>query len=156
MTPVLFYGHTSGEFKAFSNFYYAEFYLDGVQWACSEQAYMYAKSDDPTYRRKIKKTQNPFEVKALGRKVELRPNWDNLKYWIMIRVIKAKFSQNADLKDLLISTGDRSIHEDCKDPWWGGGPNFPSGRDLLGKALMEVRAILRKEDAEGAEGVAIA
>lgn len=31
--------------------------------------------------------------------------------------------------------------------WWGGGPNFPGGKDLLGKALMEVRKILREGDA---------
>jgi hypothetical protein len=25
------------------------------------------------------------------------------------------------------------------EPWWGGGPHFPSGRDLMGKVLLRVR-----------------
>ena len=59
-------------------------------------------------------------------------------------MLTSKFWQNADIREVLLSTGDRAIHENCNDAWWGGGPNYPRGRDLLGKALMEVRAILRK------------
>lgn len=141
--PVLFYGHRNGEYAAFSNFYPARFELDGMKWACSEQAFMYFKSDDPDYQKKVRKTPDPFEVKALGRTATLKPNWDGIKYNIMVRVLEAKFGQNPELKELLLSTGERPIHEDCRDPWWGGGPNFPGGRDLLGKALKEVRKKLR-------------
>jgi len=34
------------------------------------------------------------------------------------------------------------IHENRRDPEWGGGPNFPKGKDLLGQALMRVRGLL--------------
>ncbi len=73
MNPVLFYGHREGEFAAFSNFYPAEFQWNGWKWACSEQAFMCHKSDDPAYQRSVRKTTDPFDVKALGREVKLRP-----------------------------------------------------------------------------------
>lgn len=143
--PVLFYGHKNGLYCAFSNFYPAKFVLHGVSFCCSEQAFMYAKSDDPVYRARILETTDPSEIKRIGKTAKLRPDWDVFKYGWMVVVLRAKFSQNPRLKTLLLSTGDRVIHENCKDPWWGGGPNFPKGRDLLGKALMEVRAWLGRE-----------
>lgn len=143
--PILFYGHTCGEFAAFSNFYPAEFVLDGWTWACSEQAYMYFKSDDIDYQKSVKHTKDPYAVKKIGRKAKLRKGWDSRKFDVMVRVLEAKFEQNEDLKSILLSTGDIDIHEDCKDPWWGGGQNFPGGRDYLGKALIEVRKRLRSK-----------
>lgn len=147
--PVLFYGHRQGLYAPFSNFYPARFVLDGIEFACSEQAFMLAKSDEPTYRDLVLRTPDPFRVKKLGRAAVLRPDWDAVKYDRMVTVLKAKFSQNPRLRDLLLLTGDRAIHENCADAWWGGGPHYPKGRDLLGKALMEVRAWLRaNEDVE--------
>lgn len=145
MDQILFYGHVKGLFSAFSNFAPAPFEFLGYQFACSEQAFMFGKSEDSDYRAKVLATPNPYEVKALGRKVNLRPDWDDLKYPWMVSVLKAKFSQNVHLRNLLLSTAELPIHENCKDPWWGGGPNFPNGKDLLGKALMEVRSWLREQ-----------
>ena len=147
MEPVLFYGHREGTYAAFSNFYPASFKLKDTTFSCSEQALMYGKSKDPEYRKKVLKTTDPFAVKKLGRACTLRPDWDSIKYGWMVEVLKAKFSQNADLKELLLLTGERPLHEDAEDPWWGGGPNYPRGRDLLGKALMEVRAWLKEQEA---------
>lgn len=146
--PVLFYSHVEGPYAAFSNFFPAEFELYGWRWACSEQAFMYHKSDDKDFQYKMKRAKDPFEAKRLGREARLKPSWDHIKYGVMVRVLEAKFGQNPHLKELLLLTGDRPIHENCDDPWWGGGPNYPRGRDLLGRALMEVRATLR--DAEAA------
>ena len=67
----------------------------------------------------------------------------------------AKFSQNADLKQLLLNTGDAILAECAvKDLIWGIGlsmkdPNrFDMNKwreeNLLGKVLMKVREILRK------------
>lgn len=150
--PVLFYGHKSGLYASFSNFYPAEFVLDGHTFGCSEQAFMLAKSDEPTYQDLVLRTPDPYKVKRLGRAAVLRPDWDSVKYDRMVTVLRAKFSQNPRLRDLLLLTGDRAIHENCADEWWGGGPNYPRGRDLLGKALMEVRAWLRAQEAACSTG----
>lgn len=142
--PLLFYGHTKGLFCSFSNFYPAWFVLDGITFSCSEQAFMLRKSDDPAYRARVLGTPDPYQVKKIGRSAKLRADWDSFKYGWMVTVLKAKFSQNPRLRDLLLFTGDRPIHENCADSWWGGGPHYPKGRDLLGKALMEVRTWLRE------------
>lgn len=146
MKPILFGRDRDSVYAAFSNFHPAAFDLDGHRWACSEQAYMYRKSDDPEYQTKVLATPKGSEVKRLGSTATLRPDWDEVKYGFMVRVLLAKFGQNQHLRNLLLLTGDRPIHEDRPDPWWGGGPNFPTGRDLLGKALMEVRAMLRAQE----------
>lgn len=68
----------------------------------------------------------------------------------MLDVLRAKFSQNPALKDYLVATGDAILVEAApKDKIWGigMGENNPdvgdskkwNGRNLLGKALMEVR-----------------
>lgn len=101
--------------------------------------------NDKAFQARLADSVDPADAKKWGRKVKLRSNWDQVKYDVMIEVCYAKFSQNPELRDLLLSTGDRVLHEDCPDPWWGGGPNYPQGRDLLGKALMKVRSRLRRE-----------
>lgn len=146
MTPVLFYGHRGGPYAAFSNWYPCTFEHDGLVWQNSEQCLMYYKSEDKRHRSAVRSTSDPGECKRLGRSVALRRDWDSVKFDIMVTILTAKFGQSPELKVLLLDTGVRPIHENCRDPWWGGGPNFPAGRDLLGKALRQVREQLRKEN----------
>lgn len=144
LKPVLFYG-IKDEFGEFSNWYYSQFDLDGKTWRTSEHRYMYKKTTDKDEAQKIWKAKTPAEAKRLGRKVRLRSGWEGMKFNIMVEACYAKFSQNLELKELLLSTDNRPIHENCADPEWGGGPNFPKGKDLLGKALIKVRDMLRND-----------
>jgi ribA/ribD-fused uncharacterized protein len=68
----------------------------------------------------------------------------------MVEALRAKFSQNQNLKDYLVATGDAILVEAApRDRLWGigMGENNPdiadqnkwNGRNLLGKALMQVR-----------------
>jgi hypothetical protein len=141
-SPILFYG-TQSEYGEFSNWFPADFLYDGHKWANTEQAFMYYKSDDSEYRKQVRAASDPRAVKKLGRNCKLRSDWDNVKYDIMLGVNLAKFEQSPYLRNLLLETGERSIHENCADKWWGGGPNFPGGRDWLGKVLMSVRTTIR-------------
>ncbi|PNB06401.1 DUF1768 domain-containing protein, partial [Pseudomonas sp. FW305-67] len=65
----------------------------------------------------------------------------------MRRVLRAKFTQHADLRDLLLSTGDARLVEaatvdnDVNRLW---GEVNGSGRNMLGVLLMEIRAELRQ------------
>ena len=142
MAAILFYGQNQG-FEWCSNFYPSPFDLDGHRWSTVEHYYVAMKADDPEWQERIRKTESPGRVKRLGRKVKLRPHWDTFKLRVMERAVLAKFEQNPELARRLLATGDRPIHEDAPDPWWGGGPNHPTGRDLLGKILMRVRNTLR-------------
>jgi len=142
---VLFYGRNRPYFEL-SNFYQSHLYLDDHVWQTVEHYYMAQKTLDPNEQTKIRNAPTAATAKAMGRRVKLRPNWDNIKFDIMFKACYAKFSQNRDLKQLLLDTGERPLHEDTKkDNIWGGGPNNPNGQDLLGKVLVKVRNTLRKE-----------
>ena len=82
---------------------------------------------------------NPSQAKRLGRSVQLRPDWENVKYDIMYEVCKAKFEQNEDLKELLLKTGDAYLEEGntWNDRCWGTCKGI--GENNLGKILMRVR-----------------
>jgi hypothetical protein len=141
--PVLFYGHRNpnGEF---SNFFGAPFVLDGETWPTVEHYFVAQKApDDAEFQAEVRATTSPGRVKQLGRTVKIRDGWDDIKYDLMFKAVRAKFEQNAALRANLLATEDRPLHENCKDPWWGGGPNFKGGRDWLGQILMDVRDLLR-------------
>ena len=85
----------------------------------------------------------------MGRVVKLRPDWEDVKFQVMLDALTAKFGNSPELKELLLGTGDATIYEDSPyDKIWGtgerGGPG--KGQNLLGKALMQVR----QELSEGA------
>ena len=142
--PILFYGHRR-LWGQFSNFFHAPFELDGRVWPTVEHYFVAQKNTDYAWQERIRKVESPGRVKRLGREVKLQPGWDDIKVRIMGRAVLAKFEQNPALAEFLLMTGDRPLHENCHDPWWGGGPNYPKGRDLLGKILMRVRITLRTQ-----------
>lgn len=144
--PLLFYGSPRA-YAEFSNWHTSFFELDGKTWPSSEHYFIAMKTTDLEKQETIRKADSASEAKRLGSRragfITLRSGWDGMKFEVMRKACYAKFSQNADLKQLLLETGDRVIHEDCKDPWWGGGPNYPKGKDYLGKVLVKVREELR-------------
>ena len=85
--------------------------------------------------------------------------WDKIKLEVVTQGNYYKFSQNPELKKLLMQTGDRELIEAApNDKTWGIGFEASDakkhvhrkdwGRNLLGVALMTVRARLRDEDGE--------
>jgi N-glycosidase YbiA len=144
MTPVLFGGHTDPpQWRPFSNFYPASFIIDGVEWPTTEHYYQAMKAFMPEDPENVRQCPTPWQAKKLGSAIPLRPDWEEIKYEVMLVALLAKFTQNPKLGQLLLSTEDRVIHENRPDLHWGGGPNYLTGRDLLGKALMRVRSVLR-------------
>ena len=100
---------------------------------------------------------DPKAVKALGREVKGfdQSAWDEKKFDIVVEANRLKFRQNENLKKLLLETeGKHLIEASPRDRIWGigfGKTNAPKnkhrwGKNLLGKALMQVRAeLLSKE-----------
>lgn len=63
----------------------------------------------------------------------------------MKTALSAKFSQNSELQNLLLSTGDRKLVEHSyEDFYWANGGDG-SGKNMLGLLLMEVRTELRTQ-----------
>ena len=61
----------------------------------------------------------------------------------MQHAVLAKFTQHAELRELLISTGEARIVEHTEnDDYWGDGGDG-RGQNKLGQVLMRVREMLR-------------
>ena len=74
--------------------------------------------------------------------VKLNPEWDEIRIYIMHKGLVSKFSQNQNLKKLLLGTGNRMLTEDSPyDSYWGSGKD-KNGQNILGKLLVELRSYL--------------
>lgn len=129
-----------GKYYFLSNFYPAPVTYEGLTYSTNEAAFQSAKT---FLDRKRFTNLDPLSAKRLGRKVQLRPDWEEVKYNIMYEIVKAKFIQNPDLKEKLLQTGNQHLEE--RNTWgdkiWGTVNG--TGENALGKILMKVREELK-------------
>lgn len=127
-----------GKYAFLSNFYDATFTYDGLTYQNSEAAFQ-AQKFVQDYDKKKFCNLNPSEAKRLGRHVQLRTDWDSIKYRKMYEIVKAKFEQNDELREKLIATGDAHLEEGNTwgDRIWGTVNGI--GENHLGITLMKVR-----------------
>jgi ribA/ribD-fused uncharacterized protein len=143
----IFFWENSDEFGAFSNFWPGPYEIEGKEWPTTEHYFAAMKTLDEEEREQIRAAATPGTAKMLGREVTLRPDWQQVKYEVMLTALRAKFGNYQELKNLLLSTGDALIYEDSPyDHVWGTGRRGAegNGQNLLGKALMQVREELLK------------
>jgi ribA/ribD-fused uncharacterized protein len=144
MAVIHFYS-VSDEFGQFSNFAPFPIELDGERWPTSEHYFQAQKFAEHAYRQQIRKTKSPMQAAWLGRdrKKPLRRDWESVKVGIMRQAVRAKFIQHEELRLLLLSTGAATLVEHTEnDAYWGDGGDG-SGRNMLGRILMEIREELR-------------
>lgn len=124
-----------------SNFFVAPIFYQGVRFENNEAAFQAAKCPE---RMREFCGLSPQKAKRLGRSVELRPDWEEVKYDVMYQVCKAKFLQNPDLARKLVETGDAELVEGNTwgDKVWGVCDGV--GENNLGKTLMRIRDELQK------------
>jgi ribA/ribD-fused uncharacterized protein len=137
----------------FSQFYLCQFKDDlGNEYCCAEQYMMAMKAkmfDEPMFNM-IMTERNPGRIKRLGRQIKNfnQEEWDKAKFNIVSTGNHYKFSQNPELRQIIIATGDKILVEAAKhDSIWGIGYNSYNaptetrfwGQNLLGQALMKVR-----------------
>ena len=130
-----------GEFDWLSNFFLCQVEFEGMNFSNVEAAFQAAKCLDMKERERFLGLSGG-QAKRLGRRVELRSDWEDVKIDIMRQVLKSKFTQNPELKAKLIATGDTELIEGNN---WNDrfcGVSRGKGQNHLGKLLMEVRAEL--------------
>lgn len=143
----------------FSNWYLSDFTCEGIQFSSMEQYMMYKKAEtfkDYAIMSDILKTDDVAKIKRLGRQVRGYNDtiWSGIRQVVIYNGLMAKFSQNDELKERLLETGD-SILAECavKDRIWGIGLSMHDaerfdmtkwrGQNLLGFTLVLVRKALR-------------
>lgn len=78
----------------------------------------------------------------------LRRDWEKVKDEIMRKAVRAKFTQHEELKKILLETADATLVEHTEnDSYWGDGGDG-SGRNMLGRILMQVRQELRIKESD--------
>lgn len=134
-----------GEYHFLSNFHTSPFTLDGMSCLNVEAGFQAMKTLDPADRRRIAAMADPSEAKRAGRRVRLRPDWEEVKDRVMLDLVTAKFQQNPDLAEKLLATGDAELCEGntWHDSYWGVDAATGRGRNQLGKTLMQIREALR-------------
>ena len=114
----------------------------GLTYQNAEAAFQAQKCIDEAEKEQFT-TLRSNEAKRLGRYVQLRPNWENVKLPIMEEIVRAKFTQNEDLKEL--ATGELVLEEGntWHDTFWGVDAKTREGRNHLGRILMRIRKELQ-------------
>ena len=143
---IIHFYAVSAEYGCFSNFAKAPIRLKGKLWPTTEHYFQAQKFAGTPREEEIRQAKSPMIAARMGRsrKHRLRPDWERVKDAIMREAALAKFTQHADLRDILLGTGDAILVEHTEnDSYWGDGGDG-SGRNRLGEILMSVRDELRR------------
>ena len=161
------------KYACFSNFSNHKVNYKGLTYENSEAAFQAQKFEDENVKQ-LFKSLDPSKVKALGRskviflntegeyyknklpsdigqrsnkftKHTMRSDWDKIRVEEMYQIVKNKYEQNSDIKEVLLSTGERELIEGNTwgDRFWGQVDK--TGLNYLGRILMQIRYELRNQ-----------
>lgn len=142
----------TGEWSFLSNFYLSPFTAQGMGWQTVEHYYQAMKTVDHQMRNRIREERTPGAAKRLGRRVELRPDWEQIKLAVMRRALELKFPtpygtelflpEGEHLSIRLMRTAPHLLVEfnTWNDRYWG--VTDQGGQNWLGYLLMARRAEL--------------
>lgn len=140
------------EYAFLSNFYDSPFEVEGIEYSTVEHFFQAMKSKDVEGRKKIAAAPTPGQAKRLGRTIELRKDWEEIKDTVMWSGLRYKF-KIPELREKLLATGNEELIEGnwWHDNTWGNClcaecQNKP-GRNMLGMLLMKVREEILYEEA---------
>jgi ribA/ribD-fused uncharacterized protein len=146
MMPIYFYS-TRDAYGCFSNFSAHGIELKGVWWPTSEHYFQAQKFAGTDHEEAVRRAKTPKQAAEMGRDRArpLRPDWEQVKDDIMREAVRQKFLKHKDIQQILLGTGDEELIEaTSNDYYWGCGTNG-TGKNMLGKILMEVRAEIRSQ-----------
>lgn len=135
-----------GQYRFLSNFFCKEITFRGKKYATSEHAYAAYKATNEEDHRLVQTQSSPRMAKRIGQEIKCRDDWEDIKYDLMLEIVRVKF-QDPYLKSLLLDTGDEELVEYnwWHDNTWGNcscgkrDTCKEEGTNWLGKILMIVR-----------------
>lgn len=158
-----------GEYRFLSNFFTASFVVPpfpalkgeprlhaavGEVARTSEHAFQALKCVEPIEAADVLACEEPGEAKRLGRRMLLRPDWEEVKQDVMLACLRAKFAEYAVLRLRLAATGYRMLVEGNTwgDMTWGAcwAQAHPVLFDTeMAGPCWARRALLRHDDQTG-------
>lgn len=139
---TIFFYSVDGENGFMSNFYPCKFIDDNnKEWKSSEHYYQAHKFEDNELFELIRSqpTAKLCYKTAYKYKEKFRSDWLDVKDIYMIQALQYKFSQNSELMNALIKTGNKRLVEHAlKDYHYGCGADG-TGKNMLGIMLMKIR-----------------
>jgi ribA/ribD-fused uncharacterized protein len=143
---IRFYRANEKPYGAFSNLYRREVKFEGRIFPTAEHAYQAGKASRQAVREWILSAPTPALAAMAAHGLytwDVVPNWSKIKFDRMRAVLRAKFDQHPDLKELLLATGNARLVEagtvnNAVNRLWGEVNG--SGENMLGVMLMELRA----------------
>lgn len=139
MAKVVKFWGPAGEYGFLDNFFEREIVINDKVYATTEHYFQACKARNEKDHEFIRLQPNPGKSKYWGNRINLRPDWEEVKGDVMLEALRAKFTQHSDLQALLLLTGDSYIIETSPyDKIWGWGPKR-NGQNRLGKSLIQIR-----------------
>lgn len=146
---ILFYSQLANGYQGLSNMYPCLLNMGNkIIFSSVEQFYQYSKfiDTDIAWAESIRRTRNAYEAKRLGqnRSHPINPSWDKIKVSIMNWGLRIKFTNDDELRQLLLSTADEILIEaNPYDKFWGQNPQTGFGQNMMGQCLMNIRSEIR-------------
>lgn len=146
---IPFYRSNEKPYGAFSNLFRRAMVFEGREYPTAEHAYQAGKARKESVRDWILSAPSPSLVAMAAHGLytwDINPDWSRTKFDRMRNVLRAKFTQHEDLKELLLSTGNSRLVEagradNVVNRTWGEVNG--KGLNMLGVLLMEVREEIR-------------
>merc|ERR1712110_298070 len=149
MSDTINFYRQGDAYGEFSNFYAAKFVCaKGLSWKTSEHYFQAMKFEGHhNHFEEVRAASTPGKSAKLGRSraKPLRADWEEVKEQIMMDALRYKFTQNPELNELLLSTGNKQLVEHTRNDYYWGDGGDGSGKNRLGFCLMELREEFRKE-----------
>lgn len=135
------------KYQFLSNYFACPIEYNGLTYKNAEAAFQAQKTLNLDIRKRFT-VLDPPDAKRLGRRVSLRPDWEDVKYSVMDEICHAKFEQHPNLLKKLLATKNENLIEGNTwgDTYWGVCNGV--GQNNLGKILMNIRKEYQEKESQ--------
>lgn len=151
---IHFYRSNEKPYGVFSNLYPRTIVFEARQFPTAEHAYQAGKVRKEAVREWILSAPTPALVAMAAHGLytwDIVSDWSKIKFDRMRAVLRAKFTQHDDLREILLATGEARLVEAARvangvNRTWGEVNG--KGLNMLGVLLMELREELRSGETQ--------
>jgi len=154
MEEICFWSPDEVPYGGLSNLFPRPIVIDGKSYRSAEHAIKSAQARDAEVKFWLESAPTPSLAAAGGGSLSVSEQverWEDVRLHQMRRILMAKFSQHADLRATLFTTGDANIvelapYDDEINRFWSRIEGSDKGANWLGVMLVELRADLKRAE----------